>query len=134
MYKNSLWWRFDEKRPAPAHSHFVRVEKILGYTDLGLYLYELLTTLIFAGGSAGPPSGFVTVPGKPSMVFHVSAVDLSRVPRARICAWTLLQRVLAAALALHTLVSWSQIRLVMMSGLSIRISIPVGIASGEGTS
>jgi hypothetical protein len=79
------------------------------------YALNERTILILAGGSAGPPLGLVTVPGKPSKVFHVSAVLLSRVPSARIWACALLHRVFAAALAWQTLVSWSQILLVMMS-------------------
>ena len=71
-----------------------------------------------AAGSAGPPSGFVTVPAKPKAVFHASAVFLSRVPRALICALAAAHAVLAAWFASHTFVSWSHMRLVMMLGLS----------------
>lgn len=49
-----------------------------------LYFLADRTILILAGGSAGPPEGFVTVPGNPRSVFQVSAVLLSLVPRAKI--------------------------------------------------
>lgn len=79
------------------------------------YALNERTILILAGGEAGPPLGLVTVPGNPSNVFHVSAVVLSRVPSAKIWACASLHSVFAAALAWQTLVSWSQILLVMMS-------------------
>jgi hypothetical protein len=45
-------------------------------------------------------------------------VALSRVPSVAICALAVRQAALAAALASHTLVSWSQTRFVMMLGFS----------------
>lgn len=68
-----------------------------------------------AGGESGPLSGFVTAPAKPNSEFQVSAVVLSLVPSANICAFAVWHRAFAAALDSHTLVSWSQIRLVMIS-------------------
>lgn len=91
------------------------------------YALKDRTILILAGGWAGPPLGLVTVPGNPSSVFHVSAVPLLRVPSARICACASLHRAFAAALAWQTLVSWSQILLVMMS-----ISAPVSFLVSRG--
>ena len=81
-------------------------------------LTPLPAVLTEAAGSTGPPSGFVTVPAKPKAVFHASAVLLSRVPRALICALAAAHAVLAAPFASQTFVSWSHMRLVMMLGFS----------------
>lgn len=58
----------------------------------------------------------IFVPAKPSAVFHASAVLASLVPSTEICAFAAWHAVLAAAFALHTFVSWSQMRFVMMFG------------------
>ncbi len=66
-------------------------------------------------GSVSPPSGLVRAPPKPKRVFHVSAVDLLRVPRARTLACASRHSCLAASFAPQAVVSWSQILLVIMS-------------------
>lgn len=64
----------------------------------------------------GALSGLVLVPAKPSCVFHASAVVTFFGPPPRSAlAWR--QAVFAAALASQTLVSWSQMRFMMISGL-----------------
>jgi len=54
---------------------------------------------------------------KPKMEFHVSAVLAFLEPRPAIRARAAAVAALAAELAPQTLVSWSEMRFVMMSGL-----------------
>lgn len=75
----------------------------------------LAATVELAGGLSAPPSGSVTAPANPSNEFHVSAVSLFLVPNARIWDFASKHSALAASLASQTLVSWSQMRFVMMS-------------------
>lgn len=56
------------------------------------------------------------MPAKPRAVFQVSATVTSLTVNAEICVLACWQAVFAAALAWQTLVSWSQIRFVMMFG------------------
>jgi hypothetical protein len=55
--------------------------------------------------SAGPPSGFVTAPAKPSRLLNLSATDLSRTVNAAICCSASAQADFAASLASQTFVS-----------------------------